>query len=100
MAGIRHEDLQHKRMFVDFASTIIVVTAPASAAIVAGGFDEMEGVGCDGLEEECLLERSRAHNDLVEFAIDALDVDEDVLRWQLEEDGFGEFDYVEDVLSG
>lgn len=67
-------------MLIDFMSTIVLMTAPTSAAIVGGGFDEVEGVGCDGLEEECLLERSRARDDLVEFAIYALDVDEDVLR--------------------
>lgn len=77
---IRQEKLQQKRMLIDFASTMVVVTAPTSAAIVGGGFDEVESVGCDGLEEECLLERSRARDDLVEFAIYALDVDEDVLR--------------------
>lgn len=77
---IRQEKLQQKRMLIDFVSTMVVVTAPTSAAIVGGGFDEVEGVGCDGLEEECLLERSRACDDLVEFAIYALDVDEDVLR--------------------
>lgn len=77
---IRQEKLQQKRMLIDFVSTMVVVTAPTSAAIIVGGFDEMEGVGCDGLEEECLLERSRARDDLVEFAIYALDVDEDVLR--------------------
>lgn len=77
---IRQEKLQQKRMLIDFVSTIVLMTAPTSAAIVGGGFDKVEGVGCDGLEEECLLERSRARDDLVEFAIYALDVDEDVLR--------------------